>query len=156
MLRFKRTINDNAPSLTSVILENYFMRSTTWMNIVGVVFILLGLIGFFNNPLLGVFEVNVWNNLIFLATGVLALTAANMGEITSRNYSKFFGFFYLILMIIGFFVGDTGEVLGFIANNQANNILYLVFAAAFLIMGYGYSPSSVLEDSDTRVRTSTM
>ncbi len=105
------------------------------MMIVGVVFILLGLIGFVNDPILGIFEVDTLHNLVHLASGILALVFASQGEAQARRFALILGIVYGLVTILGFLSGDSGEILGLISTNGADNVLHLVLTIVFLVVG---------------------
>ncbi len=102
--------------------------------VLGAIFIILGLLGFFNNPILGTFQVDALHNVIHLATGVLAIIFAGMGDSQARTFCLVFGIIYLLVTILGFISG-TGKILGLISNNMADNFLHLVIAIVFLALG---------------------
>lgn len=113
----------------------------TIVTILGVVFIALGVLGFFNDPLLGIFEVDLMHNIIHILSGVLALGAVGMGDSAIRSFSKVFGVVYGALAVVGFFMsGDM--VLGLFAANLADNILHAVLAVVFLNIGFARSSES--------------
>ncbi len=104
------------------------------MMVVGVVFIILGLLGFVNDPILGIFDVDLLHNLVHLASGILALVFASQGEAQARRFALILGVVYGLVTILGFLVGD-GKILGLISTNGADNILHLVLTVVFLIVG---------------------
>ncbi len=108
----------------------------TILTILGVVFLAIGVLGFVNNPLLGVFEVDALHNIIHLLSGVLALVAVSMGAGAMKTFSRIFGIVYGLVAVIGFVSGDN--VLGLIMVNGADNVLHLVLAVIFLYLGFGH------------------
>lgn len=106
----------------------------TIMYVAGVVFIVLGLLGFVNDPVLGIFDVDALHNIIHLASGILALIFASQGESQARMYALVLGIVYALVTILGFIVGD-GKILGLVSTNGADNVLHLVLAIVFLIVG---------------------
>ena len=109
----------------------------------GVVFLLVGLLGFVPGitttdsdgmqQLLGIFMVDGLHNSVHIITGLLGLWAA-----TSSKYAKWylvgFGVVYGLLAVIGFF--DT-NLLGLMKTNMADTWLHLVLAVALLGTGLG-------------------
>ncbi len=110
------------------------------MMIAGVVFIILGLLGFFNDPILGIFEVNALHNIIHLASGILALIFASQGESQARTFAMVLGIVYALVTILGFLQGDS--ILGLVESNSADNYLHLVLAVVFLYVGFSKPASS--------------
>ena len=107
----------------------------TIMRIAGVVFIVLGVLGFFNDPVLGIFDVDALHNIVHLASGILALIFASQGESQARTFSLVLGIVYALLTILGFMAGDDGKLLGLVSNNSADTWLHLVLAVVFLVVG---------------------
>ncbi len=103
------------------------------MYVIGVVFVLLGLLGFVNDPILGIFEVDTVHNLIHLATGILALIFTAQGEAQGRKFFLIFGVVYALVTILGFLGGDS--VLGITVVNGADNVLHLLVTVVFLVIG---------------------
>lgn len=107
----------------------------TILTILGIVFIAIGILGFFNNPLLGLFEVDAIHNIIHILSGILALGAVGMGTDAMRTYSKVFAGIYGLVAILGFIMPGS-MILGLFASNMADNVLHIVFAGAFLYLGF--------------------
>lgn len=109
----------------------------TIMMIAGVVFVLIGVLGFFSNPILGIFGVNTLHNLVHIVSGILAFVFAMQGEAQARKFAMILGVVYALVTILGFL-----GVLGFLAVNPADNFLHLILAVVFLIVGFMKSGSS--------------
>ena len=109
------------------------VRPVTWL--FGIVLLAVGLLGFFQNPILGIFAVDPLHNIIHIASGALALIMINMGDAMGRTYLIVFGLVYLVVTAVGFMQGDT--VLGLITVNAADNYLHAAIAAVYLIVGFG-------------------
>jgi hypothetical protein len=99
--------------------------------VLGVVFVLIGLLGFVNSPVLGLFEVNILHNLIHLVSGVLLLMYA--GKSSAKTVALVLGIVYGLVTVLGFLMG--GNILGLISVNMADNLLHLVLAAVLLVVG---------------------
>ena len=109
----------------------------------GVVFTLIGLLGFVpgvtsadadgNQLLLGLFMVDPVHNVIHLLSGVAGLVAA-----ASDRYAKLylvgFGLVYALVTLVGFF---DATVFGLLHVNTADNWLHLVLALGMLGAGLG-------------------
>ena|SRR3989338_4031161 len=109
--------------------------------VIGVVFVLVGLLGFFNDPLLGLFEVDAVHNWVHLLSGVIALGMSWMGESNAKTYAKVFGVIYALVTVLGF-VGSGDTLLGVMEINAADNLLHLVLAVVLLWVGFGTSNQS--------------
>jgi hypothetical protein len=106
----------------------------------GVVFLLLGILGFVpavtkDQMLLGMFHVNAAHNCVHLLSGVVALFAGMTSLGAARWYFRIFGLVYGLVAVMGFFVGD-GMLLGLISNNAAVTWLHVGIAAVSLILGF--------------------
>ena len=109
--------------------------------VLGVVFVVVGLLGFMNDPVLGVFEVDMLHNVIHLAAGLLALAAVGMGESMMRLYARVFGLVYGLVGVLGILIpGDM--VLGLFEANMADHVLHLVLAAVLLYVGFAMKSES--------------
>jgi hypothetical protein len=119
----------------------------------GVVYLLVGILGFFvtagvgffateGNPLI-IFEVNPLHNIIHLAIGAALLSAGLKSVSAAKGVNTTVGAVYLVVGILGLFL--VGTSLNIIALNGADNVLHL--ASAVLLLGVGLS-------QDKRVRTS--
>jgi hypothetical protein len=104
------------------------------MYIIGVVFVLVGIIGFFSDPILGIIDVDAIHNIIHLATGILAIVFAMQGEARGRKFFLIFGIVYALITVLGFVAGE-GKILGLVSINGAGNYFHLVTAIVFLIIG---------------------
>ena len=104
--------------------------------VLGIVFVLIGLLGFFNDPVLGLFDVNPAHNLVHVISGIVLLAGA-YSSLGSSLALKIIGIVYAIIAIIGFFmVGADGNLLGFIAMNEADKWLHVVLAVVILAAGF--------------------
>ncbi len=107
---------------------------------VGIVFILIGILGFILDPmggsLLNIFAVNIAHNLIHVLVGVLGIVAAYTGW--SRLYARGLGIVYLLVGILAFIPGlaPSDMLLGLVHINLADNLLHLVVGGAALYLGF--------------------
>ena len=99
----------------------------------GVVFILVGLLGFFNNPILGIFAVNGAHNVVHLLIGIVMVIMASQGEASAAMSMNIFGVVYLLVAVLGFVM--KSPMLGFIAYNGADNWLHVVLGIVLLAAG---------------------
>lgn len=112
---------------------NSLTKSVTW--ILGVVFLLIGIAGFFvDGNLLG-FQVDTIHNIVHILSGVVALAAASSGESYSRMYLIIFGIVYGVVTVIGFVNG--GDILGLFQVNDADNYLHAAITVVALGVGFG-------------------
>lgn len=113
--------------------------------IAGAVLVLVGLLGFVSDPVLGIFETSLIHNLVHLLSGAALLAAAFIGDTdwdknrNSRMALLTLGVVYALVTILGFIAPnlldtllggtDTAELT---ALNMADNILHLLLAVAFI------------------------
>ena len=111
----------------------------TICTILGVVFILVGLLGFVMPNVLGM-HLNTTHNLIHLISGAAALYLGLAGSLAAaRTFCLAFGAVYLLLGIAGFLLGtgndrmlDIGDILHL---GTMDHIVHLLLGAVFLIGG---------------------
>ena len=113
--------------------------------VIGVVFILVGLLGFVPNPIIGesdnaIFHADTVHNMVHIISGILFLLVAFAAQGFAATFLKIFGIVYLLLGILGLInIGTEGmtRLLGFLHVNGPDNILHiglgiLILAAGFL------------------------
>ncbi len=106
---------------------------TTWARILGFVLLLVGILGFFmESPLLGIFGVNLWHNIIHVVSGLIGIWAGFGAAAYAQNYNKWFGVIYLLVAVLGFM-----NVLELLAVNAEDNWLHLVIGIVTAGIGFG-------------------
>jgi hypothetical protein len=105
--------------------------------VLGIVLVVVGLLGFVNNPVLGIFLVNPLHNIIHIVTGLVLLAGA-YSSLGSSLALKIIGIVYAIVAVIGFFMVMDGMMLG-MAMNEADKWLHVVLAVIILIAGFTLS-----------------
>lgn len=109
------------------------VKTVTW--ILGIILVAVGALGFVNNPVLGLFEVDTIHNIVHLLSGIIAIGAAVSGESYARLYLIIFGLVYGAVAVIGFTM--NGSILGLFTVNQADNYLHTAIALVSLAVGFG-------------------
>ncbi len=110
----------------------------TYATVLGVVLLLVGLLGFFNNPILGLFGVNTAQNILHLVAGVLGIWFGTKGE--GKGYNMWTGIIAAVVAILWFVPGtgsDTGLLNSFFGINAAISYLHAAIAVVSLIVAYG-------------------
>ncbi|HKQ94810.1 MAG TPA: DUF4383 domain-containing protein [Aestuariivirgaceae bacterium] len=105
--------------------------------VLGVVFIVVGLLGFIPNPLVsadGLFAVNGAHNLVHLISG-LALLIGALALNQARTTLWVVGIVYGLVALLGLFSGDM--LLGFIHINTADRLLHI--ALTIVLLGAAWS-----------------
>jgi len=103
----------------------------TWAKVIGVVLLLVGLLGFFMAPVLGMFEVNMMHNLVHLVTGAIFAWAGFAAGAPTKKVNTWLGVIYLLVGILGFF-----GFMGFLNVNSADNWLHIVIGAVSALIGW--------------------
>lgn len=116
-------------------IRPYHLRTAAIM--FGIILVLIGIGGFIppakpNGLLLGVFKVDLLQNLIHIITGIMAFffIASN---IHLTRYFQIIGLWYGVIAIIGIAMHGTILYMNF---NTADNILHLLIAVIGLFIGY--------------------
>lgn len=114
--------------------------------IFGIIFVLVGILGFIGNPLVGMgafFAANMLHNLVHLVIGLVLLGVAFWSPAQSALWLKIMGWVYLVVAVLGFLlVSGTGDLLGLVTVNAADDWLHLVLAIILLVVGYKYASES--------------
>lgn len=128
-------------------MKGAFDMSKTVATIIGVVFVLVGILGFASPHLLGA-HFSPAHNIIHLVTGALSLYFGLKGSLSSAAlFSIVFGAVYLLLGVAGYVVG-TGpdhifrvvpETLVF---GTMDHIIHLLLGAIYLVVGI-YNRASI-------------
>lgn len=116
----------------------------------GVVYVLVGVLGFFvtggvdffateGGLLLGIFAVNPLHNMAHLLIGAALLIAGLATAPAAKAVNTTVGAVYLLLGIVGFFIADTA--LNILALNTADHFLHL--ASAIVLLGAGLAADKV-------------
>lgn len=105
--------------------------------IFGIVFIVVGILGFVPNFLVsppGIFAVNTAHNLVHLVSGI-AILAGAYSDIGAALTLKIFGVIYAIVALPG--LATSGNmVLGAILMNHADHWLHVTLAVVILAAGF--------------------
>lgn len=112
---------------------NSVTKTVTW--VLSVVLLLVGLLGFVNDPVLGLFQVGTVHNIVHILSGIVGILAVSSGESYARLFLIIFGIVYALVTIIGFVNG--GNILGLFQVNDADNYLHAAIAIVCLGVGFG-------------------
>jgi hypothetical protein len=109
------------------------MRKTA--KIFGWILLVVGILGFISNPLVGsdgLFMTDGLHNIIHLVSGAILLWAAYKAMGSVAMWLKILGVIYLLVAILGL---ASGSAVG-MAMNGADNVLHIVLAVVFLWVGF--------------------
>lgn len=113
----------------------------------GIVLLLVGLLGFVSNPLVGdpgaagegaLFGTNLLHNLVHVVSGLVAIWAGFLSgspERHSRAYNLGFGAVYALVTVLGVLAPEL--MLDLLAINTEDNLLHLAIALVLLGVGLG-------------------
>ena len=112
----------------------------TIATLLGVVFILVGLVGFAAPGLMGA-HLDPVHNVIHLVSGAIALYLGLRGSLSAaKMFCLVFGVVYLLLGIVGFFAGTDGDrmlhvIPGVLEFGTVDHVIHVLLGAVFLIGG---------------------
>jgi uncharacterized membrane protein HdeD (DUF308 family) len=129
--------------------------------VLGVVFLILGLLGFVSPHLLGM-HLSVAHNIIHLISAALALYFGFVASPSAaRTFSLIFGAIYLLIGALGFITPGIVSALlrahetpGRVYSLAADNIVHLLLGAIFLIAGMARAAHVTPITTDRGVTTS--
>lgn len=111
----------------------------TIATLVGIVFILVGIIGFFSHNLMGA-HLSTAHNIIHLVSGAISLYLGLKGSLSAaKTFGLVFGAVYLLLGVAGFLLGNPADdrMLTLIDNKlffgTMDHIIHIVIGALYLI-----------------------
>jgi hypothetical protein len=112
----------------------------TLLWVFGVVFLLVGVLGFVPNPIAGptgIFETNTVHDVVHLAFGVVFILVAVMAADSASMTLIVGGAVYLLVAVLGFvMVPQGGELLGLVHTNTADHWLHVLLAVVLIGAGY--------------------
>jgi hypothetical protein len=113
------------------------LNAKTAAVVLGIVFLAVGILGFFPNPLIsptGLFAVNTAHNLVHLVSGAVLLAGAYSAFGASMAL-KVVGVVYAAVAILGLVTGGN-MLLGLILVNHADHWLHVGLSAVILAAGF--------------------
>jgi uncharacterized membrane protein HdeD (DUF308 family) len=123
----------------------------------GAVFVLVGLLGFVMDPILGIFQTSLLHNLVHLLSGAALLAAAFIDNgRNARMGLLVLGVVYALVTVLGFFAPDLvntllGGTATELALDQADNFLHLILAAALIAVPLLFKGDAPVARTTTRV-----
>ncbi len=116
------------------------MTNKLLVQVIGVVLTLVGILGFFNDPVLGLFDVNAAHNIVHLATGLIALYIGFGAAQYAVDFNKWFGVIYIVIGVAGFIPGLQGLLASLLEVNMADTLLHLAIGLVLAGVGFGVKP----------------
>ncbi len=108
----------------------------------GVVFLLVGVLGFFPNPIVGdsgFFHANLAHNVVHVLFGLVLLFASGT-DMKAAKWLKIIGVVYLVVAVLGFLMTPAmgqGNLLGIVEVNGADNWLHVALGVLLFLSGMG-------------------
>ena len=119
----------------------------TVATLVGIVFILVGIVGFFSHNLLGA-HLGKAHNVVHLASGAVSLYLGMKGSLAAaRQFCIVFGLVYGLLGLVGYLVGtgpDHMLELPYFVVGTRDHIIHIVIAILYLIGEFSTKSSSAV------------
>lgn len=113
------------------------MNNRTLVQIVSVVLIAIGLLGFVNDPVLGLFDVNAAHNIVHLLSGALGLFMITRGDDGAIAFGKLMTLVYGLITVLGFLLVPAGGLLlGIVEMNSLDHGLHLLLTVVFGYIGF--------------------
>jgi uncharacterized protein DUF4383 len=114
--------------------------------VIGLTLVVAGIVGFFysasfstgdgteRDAVLGILDVNGWDNLVHIASGAIGLfVAGSYGG--ARVYALGVGVVYVVVAALGFIAGNGDEILNLIPVNTEDNFLHVLIGVAGIAAG---------------------
>jgi hypothetical protein len=117
----------------------------TVCKLLGVVFVLVGIAGFFNDHLLGA-HLDKYHNLVHIVSGIVALYLGFAGPVSgAKAFCLLFGVVYLALGFLGWFLGAGADhmlMVGPLHLATVDHGIHVLLGVAFLAGGLFQKGSS--------------
>jgi len=110
----------------------------TFALILGIVLLLVGILGFFNNPLVGdsgYFGTNTLQDILHVIAGLFGLYVGTKGM--GSGYNQTIGWIGIVLGVLGFIPGIDSLFLSLLNINTAITVLHLIIGVVCLGVYYG-------------------
>ena len=109
----------------------------TYAMIIGAVLILVGLIGFFNNPIFGLFGVNPAQNVLHLVGGALGVWLGMRTVNAAKAYNMWLGIVAAVVAVVGFIPAGLDLLNNILNINLEITVLHAAIAVVSLGVVYG-------------------
>mgnify|MGYP001567659468 FL=1 len=108
----------------------------TYATVIGAVLFLVGIIGFFNNPIFGLFGVNAAQNVLHLVGGA-AIVWFGSKKGGAKPTNMWLGVISAVVGILGFVPGASALLASVFGINAAISVLHIGIGAVSLGVAYG-------------------
>jgi hypothetical protein len=114
----------------------------TAATVIGVVFILVGIVGFFSHEMMGAHLTNS-HNVVHLVSGVISLYIGARGTLAAaRTFCIIFGLVYGGLGVAGFAMGQIEVAAIDLLLGRMDHIIHLAIGALYLLAGLATKTST--------------
>lgn len=93
--------------------------NVTWSRVIGIILLLLGIIGFFNKPIFGLFGITVLGSIFYIVVGLLVAWKAG------SKSNSILGWITLVAGVIGF-IPFINVITGWFGFTTWSHVLHLV------------------------------
>lgn len=110
----------------------------TFALILGIVLLLVGILGFFDNSIVGdagYFGTNTFQDILHLIAGAFGVYVGTKGM--GPGYNSTIGWIGIVLAVLGFIPGVADMLLSLLNINTAITVLHLVIGVVCLLVYYG-------------------
>ncbi len=117
--------------------ETFTSKRATAVAVLGIVFLLVGILGFLQDPILGLFRVDNIHNIVHILSGAFLLFYGAKNFYTAKRAALIVGVVYALVTVLGFLTikGDQQELLGLMEMNSNDNFLHLALTLVLLGLG---------------------
>ncbi len=112
----------------------------TFALILGIVLVLVGLLGFYDNSLIGdngYFGTNTSQDVLHIIAGLFGIYVGTKGK--GPGYNAALGWIGIVLGVLGLIPGIKEQLMALLNINIEITVLHLVLGALFLLVYYGAS-----------------
>lgn len=114
----------------------------TFALVLGVVLVLVGILGFVNNPLVGdegFFGTNTFQDILHIVAGLIGVWVGTKGM--GPGYNMSLGWIGVVLGVLGFIPVVSDLLLTYLNINTEISVLHVVLGVIALVVYYGTSKS---------------
>lgn len=102
----------------------------------GILFLLIGILGFFTNNVLGIFSTNLYLSIIHIITGIFGIYSSIKGFGT--DYNIIIGWVFVLLGVFGLIPGIGDVMVNLLGINITMSILHLIIGIFCVVVYFGF------------------
>jgi hypothetical protein len=108
--------------------------------VLGIILVLVGVLGFVPNPVVGIgaiFHTNMVLNIVYIVLGIVLVGCALRMPAQASLWLKVVGVVYLLMAVLGFLmVPSGGAILGLVETSMATHLLHAVVGVVLVVAGF--------------------